>query len=55
MVGHCDCCGGYRSLKYQDQELGFLCLKCGAHSVMADLELNNGGYDLCRQKPNGKE
>jgi len=48
LVGHCDCCDGYRSLKYRDQELGFLCLTCRDHSIIADIELNHGGYDLCR-------
>jgi hypothetical protein len=48
LVGHCDCCDGYRSLKYEDQELGFLCLRCSEHSIVADIELNFGGYNLCR-------
>ncbi|MBV9272660.1 MAG: hypothetical protein JO333_02105 [Verrucomicrobia bacterium] len=48
LMGHCDCCGGYRLLKYYDQELGFTCMSCGAHCVIADIELNFGGYDLCR-------
>jgi hypothetical protein len=50
LVGHCDCCDGYRSLKFQDQELGFLCVGCLDHSIVADIELNCGGYDLCRPK-----
>ena len=50
LVGHCDCCDGYRALKYQDQELGYLCLSCADHSAAADIELNFGGYDLCRPK-----
>jgi hypothetical protein len=48
LVGHCDCCDGYRALKYQDQELGYLCVSCADHSAAADIELNFGGYDLCR-------
>jgi hypothetical protein len=51
LVGHCDCCEGYRWLSYHDQELGFLCLGCADHSVIADIELNWGGYDLCRPSP----
>ncbi len=51
LVGHCDCCDGYRSLKYEDQELGFLCLRCSEHSIVADIELNFGGYNLCRPEP----
>jgi hypothetical protein len=48
LVGHCACCDGYRALKYQDREIGYLCLKCADHSAVADIELNFGGYDLCR-------
>ena len=53
LVGHCDYCDGYRCLEYEDQELGFLCLRCGAHSIVADIELNCGGYDLCRPSRDG--
>jgi hypothetical protein len=48
LVGHCDCCGGYRALKYQDQEIGDLCVECANHSAIADIELNFGGYHLRR-------
>lgn len=48
LVDHCACCAGYRSLKYQDIELGYLCAECAEHAVVADIELNFGGYDLCR-------
>jgi hypothetical protein len=48
MVGHCDCCGGYRSLMYHDPELGNLCFGCNDHLMVADIELNLGGYGLCR-------
>ena len=48
LVGHCDCCGGYRALKYQDQEIGELCVECAHHSAIADIELNFGGYHLRR-------
>jgi len=48
LVGHCDCCDGYRALKYQDQEIGYLCLACAEFSAVADIELNFGGYELCR-------
>jgi hypothetical protein len=51
LVGHCDCCGGYRSLKYYDPELGNLCFRCHEHLVVADIELNFGGYSLCRPRP----
>ena len=51
LVGHCD---DYRSLKFQDQELGVLCLGCLNHSMVADIELNCGGYDLCRSKQGGE-
>jgi hypothetical protein len=56
LVGHCDCCDGYRTLKYQDEELGFLCLRCADHSMVADIELNCGGYNLCRpNSPPGEQ
>jgi hypothetical protein len=55
LVGHCDCSDGYRSLKYQDEELGFLCLKCADHSTVADIELNSGGHGLCRPGQKAKE
>ena len=48
MVGHCDCCDGYRTLQYHDSELGYLCFRCLDHSMVADIELNHGGYTLCR-------
>ena len=48
MVGHCDCCDGYRTLEYFDNELGCLCLRCIDHLMVADIELNHGGYALCR-------
>jgi hypothetical protein len=48
MVGHCDCCDGYRTLEYHDSELGCLCFRCFDHSMVADIELNHGGYTLCR-------
>ena len=48
LVGHCDCCGGYRTLKYQDEEIGELCVECANHSANADIELNFGGYHLRR-------
>ena len=48
MVGHCDCCDGYRALQCHDSELGFLCFRCFAHTMVADIELNHGGYTLCR-------
>jgi hypothetical protein len=48
LVGHCDCCGGYRSLMYYDPELGNLCFRCNEHLMVADIELNFGGYSLCR-------
>jgi hypothetical protein len=50
MVGHCDCFGGYRTLGYFDNELGCLCLRCIDHLMVADIELNHGGYALCRPK-----
>jgi hypothetical protein len=46
LVGHCDCCGGYRTLEYFDNELGCLCLRCIDHLMVADIELNYGGYAL---------
>ena len=48
MVGHCDCCDGYRALEYYDRELGYLCFRCIDHLMVADIELNHGGYTLCR-------
>jgi hypothetical protein len=48
MVGHCDCCDGYRALEYHDSELGCLCFSCIDHLMVADIELNHGGYTLCR-------
>ena len=51
LVGHCDCCGGYRTLGYHDAELGYLCLTCRDHALAADIELNVGGYGLGRPKP----
>jgi hypothetical protein len=48
MVGHCDCCDGYRSLEYFDSELGYLGLRCIDHLMVADIELNHGGYGLSR-------
>jgi hypothetical protein len=48
MVGHCDCCDGYRVLEYHDSELGYLCFRCIDHLMVADIELNHGGYTLCR-------
>jgi hypothetical protein len=48
VVGHCDCCGGYRSLKYYDPELGNFCFGCQDHLMVADIELNFGGYRLSR-------
>jgi hypothetical protein len=48
MVGHCDCCDGYRALEYYDSELGCLCFRCIDHLMVADIELNHGGYTLCR-------
>jgi hypothetical protein len=47
-VGHCDCCDGYRSLEYHDSELGYLCFRRIDHMMVADIELNHGGYTLCR-------
>jgi hypothetical protein len=52
MVGHCDCCQGYRALAYYDSEVGYLCLRCRDHLMVADIELNHGGYTFCR--PGGK-
>ena len=53
LVGHCDCCGGYRSLMYYDPEVGNLCFRCNEHLMVADIELNFGGYSLCRPQPVG--
>jgi hypothetical protein len=50
VVGHCDCCDGYRCLHYLDRELGLLCWGCGSASMAADDELNSGRYDLQRPK-----
>jgi hypothetical protein len=55
LVGHCDCCGGYRRLGYYDAELGYLCFRCRDHALVADIELNVGGYELCRPKPSDKD
>jgi len=54
MVGHCDCCDGYRSLEYYDSELGYLCFRCIDHSMVADIELNHGDYPLCRPGVNSE-
>jgi hypothetical protein len=43
MVSHCAC---YRALQYHDSELGYLCFGCLDHSMVADIELNHGGYTL---------
>jgi len=51
LVGHCDCCSGYRSLMFYDPELGNLCFRCNEHLMVADIELNFGGYGLCRPQP----
>lgn len=48
LLGHCACCNEYRLLAYQDAELGYLCNECAEHAMAADIELNFGGYDLCR-------
>ena len=48
MVGHCDCCDGYRALEYFDRKFGCLCFRCIDHLMVADIELNHGGYSLCR-------
>ena len=53
IVGHCDCCGGYRSLMYDDPELGVFCFGCKDHLMVADIELNFGGYNLCRPRSVG--
>jgi hypothetical protein len=48
VLGQCACCSSYRLLQYQDTELGNLCADCSEHTMSADIELNFGGYDLCR-------
>jgi hypothetical protein len=48
VVGHCNCCDGYRCLHYFDRELGLLCWGCGSASIEADNELNCGRYELKR-------
>jgi hypothetical protein len=53
-LGQCACCGSYRLLQYQDTELGNLCADCSEHVVSADIELNFGGYTLCRPEVSKK-
>jgi hypothetical protein len=48
VVGHCDCCDGYRCLHYLDREIGPLCWGCGSACLEADKELNCGRYQLQR-------
>jgi hypothetical protein len=48
VLGHCACCSSRRLLEYQDAELGIICAECAEHVVSADIELNFGGYELCR-------
>ena len=54
ILGQCACCSSYRLLQYQDTELGNLCAECFQHTVSADIELNFGGYDLCRPEASKK-
>jgi hypothetical protein len=54
LLGHCACCSSYRLLQYQDTELGNLCADCSEHTMSADIELNFGGYDLCRPEVSKK-
>jgi hypothetical protein len=54
ILGNCACCASYRLLKYQDDELGNLCSECAEHTMAADIELNFGGYDLCRPEVSKK-
>ena len=54
ILGNCAYCASYRLLKYQDTELGNLCSDCAEHTMAADIELNFGGYDLCRPEVSKK-
>ncbi len=54
ILGQCVCCSSYRLLHYQDTELGNLCAECSQHTMSADIELNFGGYDLCRPEVSKK-
>jgi hypothetical protein len=54
ILGHCACCSSYRLLQYEDGELGNLCNQCAEHTMAADIELNFGGYDLCRPETTNK-
>jgi hypothetical protein len=54
ILGHCACCSSYRLLKYEDAELGNLCAECAEYTMAADIELNFGGYDLCRPEASKK-
>jgi hypothetical protein len=48
LVGHCDCGGDYR-------RLGYLCFSCRDHALVAEVELNVDGYELCRPNPSNKD
>jgi hypothetical protein len=54
ILGQCACCGSYRLLQCKDTELGNLCAECSEHTMSADIELNFGGYDLCRPEVSKK-